>query len=397
MRLLLISSLFLFSCTRTHEIELIENPTGESSSLSRLFTDNNGSIFMSWVEQKNDTATLFYSEFENELWSSPTLIASSDEWFVNWADFPSLITLNGEPIAAHWLKKIPGGTYSYNVEVLSFDLNESFVPHTDGTATEHGFVSMNPVSDSSFYTIWLDGRNMAGGHGHEDMNHGEIGNLDNAMTLRGALISTGNIVLQEHEIDNAVCECCNTSLLSTPGGLIAAYRNRTENEIRDIYISRYENSSWTKGVPVFNDNWEIGGCPVNGPMLSGAGDNIAVGWFTGAGDIPKVKLSFSEDGGKSFHEPIFVDVEAPLGRVDIEMMDSESAWISWIARDGDKGELKLKHIKKNGDTLQQFTITEIDPSRRTGFPQLTKMNNQLMLSWTDISGENPSIKTAIIR
>jgi hypothetical protein len=180
MRLLLLSTLILFGCSNADSIHFLPPPVGEHASLPRLFTDSTGTVSLSWVEEHEGMASLYTSMLINEEWTPPKFIRSSDSWFVNWADFPSVITYNGRPMAAHWLKKIPGGTYSYNVEITSFsdsDL-ETLTPHNDSTATEHGFVSLYPVTDTSFYAVWLDGR-FTGSHAHHSGNL----SLNNAMSI----------------------------------------------------------------------------------------------------------------------------------------------------------------------------------------------------------------------
>ncbi len=390
---LFIVFMVLGSCTKSKTIQLIENPTSEESSLPRLFTDNTGTVFMSWVQQKDKLATLKYSKFIDYKWTEPLVVSESEEWFVNWADFPSVIAQNGEPVAAHWLKKIPGNTYSYNVEVAAFSggsFNEPIVPHTDNTATEHGFVSMVPVSDSSFYAIWLDGRNTSGGHD-------EHGDLSTAMTLRGAEISETGMVLNEQEIDAAICDCCNTSITSTPGGLLAVYRDRTEEEIRDIYITKMKNGSWSKPKSVHEDNWKIAACPVNGPSIDSFNSTVAVAWYTAANDNPVVKLAFSTDQGDSFLPPIQLDGIASLGRVDVLMNDEESAWVSWMSRTENSAQLNLQLVSKNGEITESHTVTEMNPSRRSGFPQITKTKENVLIAWTDYSESGMKVNTAILQ
>lgn len=385
--------LIISSCNKSKNVQQIENPTLDNSSLPRLFTDNTGTIFMSWIEQEGDLATLKYSKFKDEKWTKPENISESTEWFVNWADFPSLIAQNGEPVAAHWLKKIPGNTYSYNVEVAAFtngNLNNPIVPHTDNTATEHGFVSMIPVSDSSFYAIWLDGRNTSGGHG-------EYGDLNTAMTLRGAEISSSGDLLSEVEIDPAICDCCNTSITNTPGGPVAVYRDRTENEIRDIYITKMQNGSWSAPKPVYNDNWEIGACPVNGPAIDSFNSSVAVAWYTGAANSPAVKLSFSNDEGNSFLPPIQIDAEASLGRVDVLMLNKKSAWISWMSRTDDSAQLNLRLVTQHGEIIESHVVSTINPSRRSGFPQISKTPDGVLIAWTNYSESGTKVMTSILQ
>lgn len=404
MRPLLFSSilLLLIGCSNNQNFQLknLTAPSGKNASLPRLYTDNTGTVFMSWIESEGDTSSLYYSSLEQEKWNDPVLIEKSDNWFVNWADFPSVIAKDGKAIAAHWLKKIEGGTYAYNVEIVSAKNNWSnpISPHNDNTATEHGFVSMVPASDSTFLSIWLDGRNTAGHGGHDA--HESSSNLSTAMTLRSAILDMDLNILNEFEIDNSVCDCCGTAAVETESGFITAYRNRTENEIRDIYVSRFIDGVWNKPIVVNDDGWKIAACPVNGPAIASNGKNVAVAWYTGANESQKVKFALSNNEGDSFQEAIEVDSGNPLGRVDIELLTNGNVLVSWLERnmeDRSKANFMAKLVSPNGEVIQEFTISEMSSSRRSGFPQLSSHNNKIIAAWTDLEdGSDTSIKTVIL-
>ena len=95
-------------------------------------------------------------------------------------------------------------------------------------------------------------------------------------------------------------------------------------------IVRYVNNQWTEPVPVFNDHWEIAGCPVNGPSLSSLNNALVMGWFTAADGKPKVNLIFSSNSGNTFSQPIQVDQGNPLGRVKVALIEPQTAFISWM-------------------------------------------------------------------
>ena len=81
-----------------------------------LFVSEEGNIYLSWIEYVNDTTdALMFSKIENDVWLAPTEIARGSDWFVNWADFPSLVVYknNEQHMAAHWLQKRAEGTYDY--------------------------------------------------------------------------------------------------------------------------------------------------------------------------------------------------------------------------------------------------------------------------------------------
>ena len=66
-----------------------------------------------------------------------------------------------------------------------------------------------------------------------------------SMTLRYAAIDPKGELSDEAELDNRVCECCQTSAAVTSDGPIVVYRDCSQSEVRDTYIVRHVNSSWS--------------------------------------------------------------------------------------------------------------------------------------------------------
>ncbi len=146
----------------------------------------------------------------NKGWTEARTVAEGENWFVNWADFPSAILLRDGSLAAHWLVKSGKGTYAYDMNIaLSTDGGQTWsqpiVPHRDKTQTEHGFVSLISISDGRLGAIWLDGRNMKA---MKDTD--EHAPATESMTLRYAAIDRNGNLSDEAELDNRVCECCQT-------------------------------------------------------------------------------------------------------------------------------------------------------------------------------------------
>ncbi len=284
-------------------------------------------VVLSWVERSGDRATLRFSERTDSGWTEARTVASGADWFVNWADVPSVIPLQHESMAAHWLQKSAASTYAYDVRLaLSRDRGRtwspSVTPHHDGTRTEHGFASLFPMPGQGLGAVWLDGRQMKEG-AHEGMDAG-------AMSLRGALFGPDGNQASELLIDDRVCECCPSATAVTTDGPIVAYRNRTTDEVRDIYVSRMVGGKWTEPRAVHDDNWRIAACPVNGPALSANGRDVAIAWFTAVGDQGHVYAAFSSDSGATFGPPVRIDDAGAVGRVDIELLADGSAAVTWI-------------------------------------------------------------------
>ena len=199
---LLLLTFLLFGCQKSEEkkTSITEIPTAsKNGGEPNLFVSETDQIYLSWIEYLNDsTNALRFSILEKEEWSAPKTVATGSNWFVNWADFPSLCSYkdNGKSLAAHWLQKSAAGTYDYDVKISqSFDGGLSwtppFTPHQDGIPAEHGFVSLLPLSHDNIFATWLDGRNTKG-HGHGEGGHHHHG----SMTLRAAVFNKNEAFFQ---------------------------------------------------------------------------------------------------------------------------------------------------------------------------------------------------------
>jgi hypothetical protein len=360
------------------------NPAETGSRFPNLYTEDGETVFMSWLARIDEEYFAFeYTSMVDGNWNQPALVHVGHDFFANWADFPSIVSLNGEPVAAHWLKKIEGGPYAYDVQI-SFPEEDTnswnhFTPHDDGTPTEHGFVSMIPLDQQSVLAIWLDGRKT------EHRAHDEYENLSQAMMIRSAIVYKDGRVENEQVIDEAVCDCCQTDLIKVDGGAIAVYRGRTENEIRDIVLVRYdfETAEWSEPVRVHNDGWEIAGCPVNGPRVAASDNRVAVTWYTEADENGnEVLLAVSDDGGQHFEEPIQINQGTAMGRVDIDASPDGSFYVSWMEQHNDLAGIYLR--KTNGIELltRPALIGSTDSGRNSGFPRMLALNEGIMLAWT---------------
>jgi len=376
-------------------IRATDSPTEGDSREPELNATHDGRIILSWVEKTSAKRyALRTSTRDGNGWSEVRTVAQGENWFVNWADFPSVVALRDGSLAAHWLVKSGSGTYAYNVNIArSKDGGKTWskpiVPHLDNTQTEHGFVSLIPLPDGRVGAIWLDGRNMKTtkekGDDHPPASE--------SMTLRYAAIDADGKLSDEAQLDERVCECCQTSAALTSEGAIAVYRDRSQTEVRDIYSVRQGNGSWGAPRPVYADNWEINACPVNGPAVAADGRRVAVAWFTEAGDQPRVKVAFSGDAGATFSSPIQVDDGEPAGRVDVLLLPDGSALVSWMSGTAEGGANKVRRIRPDGALGPVSVIAETDISRSSGFPRMARLGDEVHFAWTEF-GKPSRVRTA---
>jgi len=371
----------------------LPSPAGADSGQPQLSTSDRG-VLLSWIEKAGTRATLKFAERTSRGWTEPRVVATGDDWFVNWADVPSVVRLEDGSLAAHWLQKSGSDTYAYDVR-LSYSKDEgktwspSFTPHHDGTTTEHGFASLFQMPGAGLGLVWLDGRAMKpGSHG----NHG-----GEAMSVRFATFDRSWKQTSEALVDSRVCECCPTTAVVTADGPIAAFRNRSDDEIRDIYISRFEKVSWSEPKPVHADGWKIPACPVNGPALSASGRHVAIAWFTMKDEQGRAFAAFSDDAGRTFGAPIRLDEGGSLGRVDVELLPDGSALATWIEFADQRAQFRARTIQPSGTKSPAVTVAGIDRSRTSGYPRVARHGDELLFAWTESTDGRLRVQTASAR
>lgn len=380
-----------------HELSVREadSPAGADSREPELFAGRDGRVILSWVEKKDEKSyALRFALRDAKGWSAARTVAEGDNWFVNWADFPSVISLGDGTLAAHWLVKSGAGTYAYDVNVArSKDGGQTWgravVPHTDGTQTEHGFVSLLPLADGRLGAVWVDGRALKDVKEESE----EAGPLPVSMQLRYAAIDDDGRLSDEAVLDERICECCQTAAVMTAEGPVAAYRDRSDEEVRDIHLVRRQSNGWSAPQAVHADRWQIKACPVNGPQLAADGRRVALAWFTGEGERPRVQVAFSADAGASFGRPVRVDDGGALGRVDVLLLADGSALVCWMSGGAEGGANKVRRIAPDGTLGPVALIAKTDVSRSSGFPRMARLGDTVLFAWTQF-GKPSQVRTA---
>lgn len=373
----------------------LATPAAPESGQPRLYTSREGTVWMSWLEPLTDEGhALRYATYADTGWTRPQTVATGTNWFVNWADLPAVRPLPNGGAVAHYLESNGSSALAYAVRITKKSKHgawrEPITPHDDGTATEHGFVSLLPWDDGRVLATWLDGRKMkseGGGHGSGEM------------TLRSAVLDSTGRVVERALIDGRTCECCATSAVRVGNEALLAYRDRSSEEVRDIYVARYDGQGWTEPTLLHQDDWTIEGCPVNGPALASDGDRVVAAWFTAAGGVPRVKAAFSTDGGRQFGEAIIVSEGNTKGRVDAVLLDDGAAVVSWLDTRND-GEIRARLVRSDSSVSSAHRISELPSAgRAVGFPKMVQRQQHLYFAWVGAHGtsESTGVRTARVR
>ena len=351
---------------------LSTSPTSANAIAPNL-VETDGGAWMTWIEpvnkEKNITA-LKCAKFEDGNWGDANMIVQGNNFFANWADFPELGVAKDGTLFVTWPQQSGPGAYAYDIAVARSDDDGSTwslmgVLNDDRVLGEHGFVSLVPEGENGVRAFWLDGRAMTG--------DGHMGEGGGDMQLRTALI---NDKVQKSELlDDRVCECCGTDAVTVDGEAVVMYRDRSEDEMRDISVTTLGRTPKN----IFADNWNIEGCPVNGPSMDKLEDTFVAAWYTAPEQNSAIYVAFSE-------EPIKIS-ESVLGRVDIVVTGKNKAAVVWLEPKGEKAFVMLATVSEDGTIQNKVEVAEVSHSRSSGFPRIARLSDGVLVAWTDPNRE----------
>jgi len=369
----------------TWRVEPLASPAGTDSGEAQL-TSQGDRAFLSWTEGTGAKAAVRFAERTASGWSAPRTIASGAQLMVNASDVPFLHALKDGTLVAQWLVTHGDDPEAYDIRVAwSKDAGKTWSkaisPHHDGTATEHGFVSLfEPGSaPGSFGLVWLDGR---------------ATEKTDDMMLRSTTFTLDGRQGPESVVDPRVCECCQTAAAVTAEGPIVVYRDRSAQEIRDIQVSRLTGGRWSAPTLVHKDNWKIDGCPVNGPAIAVNGRTVVVAWFTTEKEQGRAYAAFSSDAGRTFGAPVRLDEASAIGRVQVTLLADGAAAASWIEFIDGRSQFRVRRITAAGARGASLKIAD---GMGTQYPRLTRRADELLVAWSENTQGTTRVRTARIK
>ncbi len=145
--------------------------TGDGAGQASVAVYPREGFVVTWQEQDRSGHSLRFAVLDRDGRERRRgLVARGENWFVNWADFPSLVVLDNGDWVTHWLVRNGEDPHGYDIRLVrSRDAGRTWEtpvsPHDDGTPTQHGFVSLVPAGNDRVLVIWLDGRRGAAAGG----------------------------------------------------------------------------------------------------------------------------------------------------------------------------------------------------------------------------------------
>ena len=187
----------------------------------------------------------------------------------------------------------------------STDGGRTFSParftHDQSLSGARGWEALTVGANGAVHAVWLDGREASkkiaamshNGTPHKGQPPQEI--------YYGTLAADGRMI--ETKIADEVCFCCKTSVaVDSRGAVYAAWRHVFPGSMRDIAFAKSIDGGrhFSQLVRVSEDNWELNGCPEDGPSLAvDPSGTIHIAWATVVNEGEPLKALFyatSRDG-----------------------------------------------------------------------------------------------------
>ena len=365
---------------QTLKIEQVANPAPMGSIEAHWGTAQDGSPLLSWIEPvKGGSYVLRYSIRRSNQWSEPRTIVTNRRFFRQPAESPSVVSFPGGGLLAEWVEIPEGSSEAEYIYVSASTNGTQWTPpvmaNKDRSPVQHALVSMVASGDHEASLVWLEA----------------LKGEDAPSNLKRTVVSSDGKVLREESLDPDVCTCCPTSIVRTTRGLLAAYRDHTSQDIRDIAVVRFENGRWTPSKILNADKWQINACPVNGASAAASRDRVAIAWYTEGDDKPRVQLVFSSDAGATFSKPIKVNTGDALGHSSAALSDDGGAFVSWIEEGEKSNRVMARFVSAAGAAGPVVQVAE-GSTQSLGYPRLLQTGKEMWITWGNSA--NGKVQTA---
>jgi len=384
LRATLVAALFvsLFSCahnapTVAHEtptsailtttVPIKVSPADSVSAEPAMAASPDGGGYLVYVEHHGDAGSDVFLQAVDEKGTPKNervRINNAPDSAKAWkGDPPTIVVSADKTIFVGWTRKIEDPHAKGNDLVLSVsrDGGRSFAApakvNDDTKPASHGMHSLAVDGQGRVVMAWLDERNVQT-KPHEMNTSGMMHHEEtepNSEVFSAVSEDGGKTFSANQKLASEVCPCCKTVLLSAADGTVyVSWRQVLVGDHRHIAVASSKDGgrSFSQGVVVSNDNWQLSACPVSGAALASAEKNeVEVVWYTeGAAGPAGLYYSSSHDGGKTFSERTLLSDAAASGTPVL----ANGACI-FNTRDGG---VKMLTLGDHGQTLASADIAQ---------------------------------------
>ena len=307
------------------EFSVQVSPVGTKAAEPAIAADDKGTLFVAWVDHSDDkNANVFLQRFdaEGKPTGERTQINPDGTKVKAWyGDAPTLAIGRDGAIYVGWNRARETGRGNDLVVSISHDGGKTFGDaakvNDDEAPASHGMHSLAVDKDGRIFLAWLDERNIkkpehTGGSHHD-------GGEPNSEVFFSFSEDGGKTFAQNKKLATEVCPCCKTTLLvANDGKVYTAWRQVLPGEFRHIAVAHSTDNgrTFSGGVVVSDDKWQISACPVSGAALSLDDDDgsLVAAWYTAGSDGQAgIYTARSTDGGATFSPRVLVSNDATNG------------------------------------------------------------------------------------
>jgi len=371
-------------------------PTSGVAGQPGVALERGRGFVLTWQESAGGESSLHYAalDFDGRE-TARGVIARGRDWFVNWADVPALVVLDNGDWVAFWLQRTDTAKpEAYDIRLVrSRDRGRHWsapvTPHRDDTPTQHGFVSLVPEGGDRVRVVWLDGRLAASlplpAAGDRDTRAAPASHDEEAasMTLRTAVLDRRGRLTEEALLDSRTCSCCQTDAVRWAGRTLVVYRDRSDDEVRDIaVVARGADGAWSPPRLLNADGWRIEGCPVNGPAAAANGERLLAIWPTLAGESLQLRYTLRE-WDRPAEARVLATPSPPSGRVDAAPW-GDGFLVTWVSRARDRPGVEFALVDAAGVAAPGLLVANPTArGRAAGFPRVASDGSTALFVWTE--------------
>ncbi len=189
-------------------------------------------------------------------------------------------------------------------------------------------------------------------------------------------------------ITRSVCYCCKTSLVAAGNELFAVWRHVYPGSHRDIAFTRSSDRgrSFAEPVRVSRDDWQIDGCPDNGPAVAvDSGRRVHVVWPTVAAINGESRMTLfyavSRDG-KRFGARTEIPSRGAASHPQIALRSDGSAVVAWDEVVAGARQLGFARVRWSANGTPTFSpIGAPAPGAGQWYPAISTASGGIVAAW----------------
>ncbi len=373
-------------------------------------------VAITWGATAKGGATGVYSAISRDggrTFAAPIAVSRADSPASLSGEQPprvSLVPRRGhEPaVVVVWTSKTPEGTRLLSAR--SDDGGRSFgrqvlVPGSDGPGYR-GWQATATDPSGRVLAIWLDHRAQpqqavalrpaqltpaqAAPAPPAHHQHG-AGQMDDVARAQLSKLYFGpvNAATAARPLAGGVCYCCKTAIATAANGVIhAAWRHVYPGSMRDIAFttSRDGGRTFSPPVRISQDDWELKGCPENGPAIAVDGSGrIHVVWPTliKQGSKPALALFHSTSvDGRRFTPRQQIPTEGMPGHPQIALDSRGGVVVTWDEQASGSRRVALGRAIAGATGTLRFERQPIGNDNAATYPVIARVKDAVVTAWT---------------